>query len=40
MSDPNRVSTSETQNDTQPTGWESVAAMANKYHNSFHSVKW
>lgn len=31
MSNPNQVSTPETQNSTQSTGWESVAAMANKY---------
>ena len=31
MNNPNQVSTSEMQNDTRSTGWESVAAMANKY---------
>ncbi len=31
MSNPNQVSTPETQNSMQSTGWESVAAMANKY---------
>lgn len=31
MNNPNQVSTPETQNGTQSTGWEGVAAMANKY---------
>lgn len=38
MSNPNQVSTLEAQNDAQSTGWESVAAMANKYSEKDKSV--